>query len=131
MSLRLRQAGLDIGIASVSEAFVAEFHQMHTDSLLRFQILNAYSFGLSGIHLVFTSISGVSLLISSLMKHFDMLLPMRKTLKQLATNIGDGLRRQVSLYGSLGIEGLTGQNLSRFRNTYRSEMMTLYNFGPF
>ncbi|KAH8749531.1 major facilitator superfamily domain-containing protein [Diaporthe sp. PMI_573] len=72
MSSRLRQAGLDIGIASVSEAFVAELHQMRPDSPLRSQILDAYCFGLRGIYLVFTSISGVALFLSMLMKHFDM-----------------------------------------------------------
>ena len=37
-----------------------------------------------------------------------MLLLMRKTLKRLIIEVGDGLKRWVSLYGSLAMEGLTG-----------------------
>lgn len=72
MSSGLERAGLDAGIAKVSEAFVAELHQMPTDSLFKSQIIDAYSFGLKGNYLLFTSISGVALLLSTLMKHCNM-----------------------------------------------------------
>ncbi|KAH8742986.1 major facilitator superfamily transporter [Diaporthe sp. PMI_573] len=52
MSLRLQQTGLDTSIATHSEAFVAELHRMHADSIMRSQILDAYSFGLRGIYVL-------------------------------------------------------------------------------
>jgi hypothetical protein len=72
MSLRLERAGLDTAIAKVSEAFVAELHQMPANSPFKSQIVDAYSFGLKGVYLVFTSISGVALLLSTLMEHHSM-----------------------------------------------------------
>ncbi|KAH8749314.1 major facilitator superfamily domain-containing protein [Diaporthe sp. PMI_573] len=72
MSLRLQQTGLDTSIATHSEAFVAELHRMHADSIMRSRILDAYSFGLRGIYIVFTSIAGIALLLSTLMKRFEM-----------------------------------------------------------
>ncbi|KAH8756098.1 major facilitator superfamily transporter [Diaporthe sp. PMI_573] len=72
MALRLERAGLDTAIAKVSEAFVAELHQMPVDSPFRSQVIDAYSFGLKGIYLVFTSISGLALLLSTFMEHRNM-----------------------------------------------------------
>lgn len=72
MSLQLERAGLDTAIARISEAFVAELHQMPAKSSFRSQVIDAYAYGLRGIYLVFTSSSGLALLLSTLMEQCSM-----------------------------------------------------------
>ncbi|KAH8744755.1 major facilitator superfamily domain-containing protein [Diaporthe sp. PMI_573] len=72
MSVKLRWEGLDTGIARESEAFVEELRKMPSESLKRLQVLDAYIYGLRGVYLLYSSISGAAFLLSLLLRHFKM-----------------------------------------------------------
>lgn len=72
MGVKLRWEGLDTGIARESEAFIEKLQKMPSGSLEKLQILDAYIYGLRGVYLLYSSISGSAFLLSMLLRHFKM-----------------------------------------------------------
>jgi hypothetical protein len=63
---------LDTGIARESEAFIEELQKMPSESLKKLQVVDAYIYGLRGVYLLYSSISGTAFLMSLLLRHFKM-----------------------------------------------------------
>lgn len=72
MLLKLEREGLSADIAMQSKSFIAELLRLPDDSVFKIQVLDAYVFGFRGVYAVYVAVSGVALLLSFLIKRFDM-----------------------------------------------------------
>ncbi|KAH8742792.1 major facilitator superfamily domain-containing protein, partial [Diaporthe sp. PMI_573] len=74
----MRQFGMALGVyvgSTVfqnSKAFVKELQKMPSKSLKKLQVLDAYIYGLRGVYLLYSSLSGTAFLISLFLRHCKM-----------------------------------------------------------
>ncbi|KAJ4307298.1 hypothetical protein N0V88_000681 [Collariella sp. IMI 366227] len=72
MSLKLRREGLPTSIAAESESFITDLLRLPGNSAFKLRVLDAYMFGFRGVFAVYVAISGVALLLSLLIKRFEL-----------------------------------------------------------
>ena len=72
MTIKLHQLGLPASIAREAEGYIAVVHTLPVDSLMKSQILDAYTYGFHGVFGVYCGMAGLAGLLSIGIRHFDM-----------------------------------------------------------
>lgn len=72
MLIKLDQLGLPASLAKDAESYIAVFRSLPSDSLMKHQILEAYTYGIHGVFGVYCGMAGLAGLLCLAMRHFDM-----------------------------------------------------------